>query len=217
MDTTKKTFKAMDITDYRNADDNEFEEEVYEYQDDGCEGSYMNFIFSPTLQELLQKYDEIIFCTGWLFDDSIFEFKINLTKDKKYPEISSNFESINHKNLYFIGTIGHSLDKKKSSGGFIHGFRYLIQFFLRINYDIPFIKTFIPYNNDFSCYDILKNKIVTRINTASSIYQMFGVITDIFYYDDLGHDHDGGGGDDGNGDDDDEHDDDHDENDKNKS
>jgi hypothetical protein len=57
MDTTKKTFKAMDITDYRNADDNEFEEEVYEYQDDGCEGSYMNFIFCPTLQELLQKYD----------------------------------------------------------------------------------------------------------------------------------------------------------------
>jgi len=57
MDTTKKTFKAMDITDYRNADDNEFEEEVYEYQDDGCEGSYMNFIFCPTLQELFQKYD----------------------------------------------------------------------------------------------------------------------------------------------------------------
>ena len=130
----------------------------------------------------LQKYDEIIFCTGWLFDDSIFDFKIDMSKDKKFPQITSKFESTDHKNLYFIGTIAHSLDRKKSSGGFIHGFRYLIQFFLRINYDIPFVKTYIPYNNDLSCYDILKDKILTRINTASSIYQMFGVITDIFYY-----------------------------------
>ena len=57
----------------------------------------------------------------------------NLTKNKKYPEINGKYESSNNTNLFFIGSLMHSLDCKKSSGGFIHGFRYLIKFFVNMN------------------------------------------------------------------------------------
>lgn len=43
---------------------------------------------------------------------------------KKYPKIDAAFESIDYENMFFTGTATHSLDFRKSSGGFIHGFRY---------------------------------------------------------------------------------------------
>jgi hypothetical protein len=126
-------------------------------------------------------YDKIIFCTGWKFDNSIFDFEIDLTKNKKYPLISSNFESTNNINMYFIGALMHSLDFRKSSGGFIHGFRYLIKSFINLNYNIPFeCREF-----NFSTMDdinILTEHIIHRINTSSGLYQMFGYLSDIFYY-----------------------------------
>ena len=43
---------------------------------------------------------------------------------KKYPKIFGTYESVDYSNLFFAGTIAHSLDFRYSSGGFIHGFRY---------------------------------------------------------------------------------------------
>ena len=43
---------------------------------------------------------------------------------KKFPMIDGSYESIDYHNLFYAGTIAHSLDFRKSSGGFIHGFRY---------------------------------------------------------------------------------------------
>lgn len=50
----------------------------------------------------------------------------------KYPKIDYGYESVDHRGLYFIGTVTHSLDLRKSAGGFIHGFRYTGQFFFNI-------------------------------------------------------------------------------------
>lgn len=118
--------------------------------------------------------DEIILCTGWKFDTSIFEFTIDI--HNKYPMVKNNFESTSHDNLFFIGSLMHSIDKKKSSGGFIHGFRYLIHIFIKINYNISFdkysYKVPIDINN-------IADKVIDRINNSSDIYQMFGYICDI--------------------------------------
>jgi hypothetical protein len=127
------------------------------------------------------KFDKIIFCTGWKFDDSIFNFKLNLTVNKKYPEIKINYESSNNQNLYFIGALMHSEDYRKSSGGFIHGFRYLIKSFFNMNYPVPFEK------NDFtiSTFEdliLFAKFILDRINNSSDLYQMFYYINDIFYF-----------------------------------
>ena len=127
------------------------------------------------------KFDKIILCTGWKFDTSIFNFDLELTPNKKYPAIEVNYESSNNTNLFFIGALMHSDDFRKSSGGFIHGFRYLIKHFMNFNYDIPFEK---KEFNIITFEDLISftKFIIYRINTSSDLYQMFKVLTDIFYF-----------------------------------
>ena len=125
----------------------------------------------------IYEFDDIIICTGWKFDTSIFNFDVNLTSNNKYPLINHNYESSNNKNLFFIGSLMHSLDFKKSSGGFIHGFRYLIKYFFNINYDKN-------YNiNNFNNVDQLLHHLIYKINESSPMYQMYGQLCDIFYLD----------------------------------
>ena len=127
-----------------------------------------------------KNFDKIIFCTGWKFDTSIFEKEIELENDK-YPKIKINYESISHPNMYFIGSLMHSHDFRKSSGGFIHGFRYLIKLFTQMNFKIPYsIQIFSV--KELTDVGILVQFIMHRINTASSIYQMFGILCDKFVY-----------------------------------
>lgn len=136
-------------------------------------------ILHPFYQNTIDGFDHVIFCTGWKFDKSIYEFDVNLTSDNKYPEILPHYESTNNKNLYFIGSLMHSLDFKKSSGGFIHGFRYLIRNFVNINYNIPFKTNIFNLNN----FNGLIRHIYNRINNSSHLYQMYGQLIDFFYYD----------------------------------
>lgn len=45
-------------------------------------------------------------------------------RTKKFPKIGADYQSVDYENLYFVGANTHSLDFRRSSGGFIHGFRY---------------------------------------------------------------------------------------------
>ncbi len=134
-------------------------------------------VLHPIIRDIDDKFDHVILCTGWKFDNSIFNFDVSTKFNDKYPAISYNFESINNDNLYFIGSLMHSLDFKKSSGGFIHGFRYLIQHFFNLNY------TEIYDINKFSNVNLLVDHILYKINNSSALYQMYGVLSDIFFLD----------------------------------
>ena len=128
----------------------------------------------------ISGFDKVIYCTGWSFDNSIFSFNVNVTANKKYPNISDIYESQNNQNLFFIGSLMHNKDYKKSSGGFIHGFRYLIEHFYRVLY----VKEQLITNFNKNNISELRNHIIYRINNISSIYQMHGIIGDIFYLSD---------------------------------
>ena len=132
-------------------------------------------------RQYIEKFDKIVYCTGWKFDKSIFDFDLNMTINGKYPEINSNYESTNNNKMYFIGSLMHSLDYRKSSGGFVHGFRYLIKLFIEKNYIFKHIHTEFAMNSD---EDITKlsTHIMSRINTSSNIYQMFGILCDYIIY-----------------------------------
>ena len=123
---------------------------------------------------LSQGFDKIFFCTGWKFDDSIFKFTVNTTIKGKYPDISWKYESTNNENLFFIGSLMHSHDYRKSSGGFIHGFRYLISNFYKLHYAIRDCEY-------FSDVISLSFHVHSRISNSSSLYQMFGVLYDVIY------------------------------------
>ena len=144
-------------------------------------GTDSNTYYSSTPD--LEWYDDIICCTGWTFNTSIFNFKLNMTINNKYPEINNCFESSNNENLYFIGSLMHSIDYRKGSGGFIHGFRYLIKLFTQLKYNIPKDITTFKFTGNMDCYKSLSEHIFNRINYSSSLYQLYGTMCDIFFYD----------------------------------
>jgi hypothetical protein len=72
----------------------------------------------------------------------------------------------------------HSLDYRKGSGGFIHGFRYLIRYFFNFHYDKKFSIQRFKSNSS----EALINHILTKINTDSALYQLYGQLGDIFIY-----------------------------------
>eukprot|EP00913_Durusdinium_trenchii_P013055 g12255.t1 len=73
------------------------------------------------------RTDAVIRCFGWIFDSELLDPKtvpVNVTHHGKYPKITPAWEIKGVPGLYVAGTISHSLDFRKSAGGFIHGFRY---------------------------------------------------------------------------------------------
>lgn len=45
-------------------------------------------------------------------------------KEEKYPRVEFNYMAQSKTNMYMLGAVSHQVDFRKSSGGFIHGFRY---------------------------------------------------------------------------------------------
>ena len=117
-----------------------------------------------------EGYDYVIDCTGFEIDTSIFS-NIKPDHNGKVPLLKSNFESQNIKNLFFAGVLSQHIAYKKSSGAFIHGFRYLIRSMIDIETN-SYRKTTINNKNE------LINKILDRINNGSGIFQMFGCLAD---------------------------------------
>jgi hypothetical protein len=130
----------------------------------------------------LITFDHIIFATGWEFDSSIFSFESEFKKKGNLPDITPEYESTSHQGLYFIGSISHSLDLGKSSGGFIHGFRYMIRYFYQLHYKGEFIVEYYKTNNNYFLETSIK--LFTHLNKSSAMYQMHGMIGTIFYKED---------------------------------
>ena len=128
--------------------------------------------------KISSSFDEIFICTGWTFDNSIFDFYLGASNKNNIPESNELFESTYNKNLFFIGEIMKASVKTKSSAGFIHGFRYLIKNFVNIHYNIPFDFKIFDYDSE---YESLINHIIYRINNNSDMYQMYGVIGDVMF------------------------------------
>lgn len=132
--------------------------------------------------QLNTDYDVIIRALGFIFDDSVFNHTSVATsrpsdkRKKKYPEIRHNYESTDHQGLFYAGTATHSLDFRKSAGGFIHGFRYTARALHRLlewRYESsPWPAVTVPVTE-------LTKLIVKRVNEASGPYQMVSFLGDV--------------------------------------
>jgi len=154
------------------------------------------FTYADSTDDLLEAekkkrsaYDVIILCLGWLFD--LVPFRgLNMTlgggggdvplpsQPGKYPSIAPHYESTEQAHVFVLGTAAHSLDWRRSAGGFIHGFRYTARSLARLlqaRYDA----TPWPFAAGSLADHSLVNHIVKRINEASSLYQMFGELCDV--------------------------------------
>ncbi|KAM4722839.1 FAD-dependent oxidoreductase domain-containing protein 2 [Rhinophrynus dorsalis] len=125
-------------------------------------------------------YDRVIRCLGWRFDFSIFDRSVKLKpasgQKKKYPLLKANYEAKYTPGLFVVGTASHGIDFRKSAGGFIHGFRYTarsVHRFMEQRYhDVPWQASHHPISQ-------LLTVLLKRMNEASGLYQMFGVLADV--------------------------------------
>ncbi len=125
-------------------------------------------------------YDRIILCTGFRFDNSIFcdDIKPKLTIGNRFPDQTTEYESVNVSDLYFAGTLTHMRDYKKQASAFIHGFRYNAECLSKIlsnkYHNVP-----LPYTTVKNERDALCDQILSRINSSSSLWQQYGYLGDV--------------------------------------
>ncbi|MEW9552254.1 NAD(P)-binding domain-containing protein [Nonomuraea sp. NPDC050783] len=139
------------------------------------------FRYARTVEALRELfYDRVIVCTGFRFDASAFDDDCRpaLVIDGRFPEQTPAYESVNVPDLYFAGTLTQQRDFKKSTNGFIHGFRYSVRALHRIlaarHHGEPW-----PAEEIGSDPEAISDAVVGRVNRSSALWQQFGVLGDV--------------------------------------
>ncbi|HEX4790637.1 MAG TPA: NAD(P)-binding domain-containing protein, partial [Actinospica sp.] len=125
-------------------------------------------------------YDRVLCATGFRLDTSPFTdgCRPALTINDRFAELTSAYESANVPGLYFAGTLMQQRDFKRSTTGFIHGFRYTVRALSRVleqrGYGVPWPRTELPAKAE-----ALAEAIIARVNRTSALWQQFGVLADV--------------------------------------
>ncbi|WP_348773958.1 NAD(P)-binding domain-containing protein [Micromonospora sp. WMMD714] len=146
-----------------------------------ADGYTVTFAFSradEVVKEL--RYDRVLVCTGFAFDASIFDdsCRPELAIRDRFPAQTAEWESVNVPDLFFAGTITQERDFKRSTNGFIHGFRYAVRSLHRIlerRYgDTPW-----PAEKLDATGAAITDAIIARVNRTSALWQQFDVLADV--------------------------------------
>lgn len=144
-------------------------------------GYRVRFSFSRA-DEVVKElcYDRVVVCTGFRFDASVFdpECRPELVINDRFAALSPAYESVNVPGLYFAGTLMQQRDFKKSTGGFIHGFRYAVRALSRILDERHHDRTW-PHQSLEATPSALADAVVARVNRSSALWQQFAVIGDL--------------------------------------
>jgi thioredoxin reductase len=133
-------------------------------------------------------YDRVILCTGFRFDSDIFDAgcKPELAINDRFPKQTSAWESVNVPHLYFAGTLTQQRDFKKTTSGFIHGFRYNVRALHRI-FERRYHGCHWPCTTIPRTPEGFSKALFRRINTSSGLWQQFGFFGDLIVPGDNGH------------------------------
>jgi len=142
-------------------------------------------------------YDRVIVCTGFRFDASIFDdtCRPELVINDRFPAQTPQWESVNVADLHFAGTLTQQRDFKKSTSGFIHGFRYGVRALHRMLEQRH-------HGQSWPCLTLspdpetLMDAVIARVNRTSALWQQFGFLCDLLvvgdegrYYEEMPVDH----------------------------
>ncbi|MCA2228844.1 NAD(P)-binding domain-containing protein [Nonomuraea aurantiaca] len=153
--------------------------ESIERRDDGR--FRVMFRYARTVEALRELfYDRVIVCTGFRFDASAFDDSCRpaLVINDRFPEQTSAYESTTVPGLYFAGTLTQQRDFKKSTSGFIHGFRYGVRALHRILATRYHGGTW-PARKVEPTPEAISDAIIARVNRSSALWQQFGVLGDV--------------------------------------
>ena len=139
-------------------------------------------------------YHRIIFCWGFSMDAAPLAplgRALRLSHGGKYAALDAEYGAAGVPGLHFAGTLTHQRDFRKSSGGFIHGFRYTAQALHRMlerkhhgvawpSEELAATSLQAPEEKvAATAAGLLTTALLKRINEASSLYQMFGEFGDV--------------------------------------
>ena len=126
------------------------------------------------------RYDRVIRATGFRFDSGIFaaSARPELVIDDRFPAQNSAWESRNVPDLHFAGTLMQVRDFKKSTSGFIHGFRYCVRALHRVleqrHHGLAW-----PLTSVGADAAGLADAVLARVNRTSALWQQFGFLADV--------------------------------------
>ncbi|MDW5325743.1 FAD-dependent oxidoreductase [Plantactinospora sp. KLBMP9567] len=146
-----------------------------------ADGYRVTFSFSRANEVTKElRYDRVLACTGFRFDPSVFAdgCRPTLVINDRFPAQTAQWESVNVPDLFFAGTLSQQRDFKRSTSGFIHGFRYGVRALHRIlerrYHDNPW-----PAEKVDATADAAADAIIERVNRSSALWQQFGVLADV--------------------------------------
>lgn len=131
-------------------------------------------------EEEVLLYDRVLACTGFRFDATIFDETCRpaLTINDRFPDQTSEWEATNVKDLYFAGTLTQMRDFKKTTSGFIHGFRYNVRALHRM-LELKYHGRDWPGRRIDCTPQSLMEAVIKRINETSGLWQQFGFLCDL--------------------------------------
>jgi thioredoxin reductase len=146
------------------------------------EGGFdVTFSFSR-VDEVIKElhYDRVLACTGFRFDASIFDesCRPELVIKDRFPAQTAEWESPNVPGLYFAGTISQVRDFKKSTSGFVHGFRYAVRALHHV-LETKYAETPWPADKLDATATAITDAIIARVNRTSALWQQFGFLADV--------------------------------------
>ena len=121
----------------------------------------------------------MILCTGFRFDDTVFDAtcRPTLAINDRFPAQTSEWESTNVPGMYFAGTLMQMRDFKKKQSGFIHGFRYNIELLARI-FERKYHHRELAFTEVDRSAEAIAEQMLARVNRSSALWQQTGLICD---------------------------------------
>jgi thioredoxin reductase len=146
------------------------------------DGGYLVTVSFTRANEVTRdlRYDRVIVCTGFRFDPAIFAdgCRPELVIDGRFPAQTPEWESTNVPGLHFAGTLMQVRDFKRSTGGFIHGFRYCVRALHRMlersRHGVEWPHAMLPAEPG-----ALMEAVLARVNRTSALWQQFEVMCDL--------------------------------------
>ena len=133
-------------------------------------------------QTIQMAYDRILVCTGFRMDNSIFDETCQpqmVPKLKyKYPAMTSEWESVNVKDMYFIGVLMGAKDERKYFSSFVSGYRYNIRVLHKL-FEQKYHGVELPYELIPINPEKLADVILERVSRASGLLLQQGFICDL--------------------------------------
>lgn len=135
-------------------------------------------------QTAVVPYDRVIFCTGFRFDDSIFDesCRPELTIRDKFPAQTSEWESVNVPDLYFAGTLMQACDYRKTMSGFIHGFRHNVASLSHL-FEAKYHGVAWPSQEVEATPEAVLQQVIKCVNRSSGIFLQPGFLADVVIVD----------------------------------